>query len=88
MLLIDVVGWFEIALGFAVVAWPGPGLLLLAFVWKIGTEWLRPMAGEPIWEFIERGGSYAAPLALLWLRGWPVAIRAHRRAAVCPESRP
>jgi hypothetical protein len=24
---------------------------------------LRPMSGEPLWEFIERFGSYAAPLA-------------------------
>jgi hypothetical protein len=39
-------------------------------VWKVGTEWLRPMAGEPLWEFIERGGSYAAPLALLVLHHW------------------
>ena len=36
--------------------------------WKVGTEALRPLAGEPIWEFIERSGSYAAPLALLALR--------------------
>jgi hypothetical protein len=84
MLLIDVVGWFEIALGFAVLAWPGPGLLLFVFLWKIGTEWLRPMAGEPFWEFIERGGSYAAPLALLWLEGWPVSIRTPRRAPANP----
>jgi hypothetical protein len=41
---------------------------MLVFVWKLGTEALRPLAGEPIWEFIERGGSYGAPLALAWLQ--------------------
>ncbi len=46
---------------------PGRGLLVFVFAWKLGTEALRPLAGEPIWEFIERGGSYGAPLALAWL---------------------
>ena len=79
--LVDVVGWFEIALGLAVLAWPWPGLLLVVFLWKLGTEWLRPLSGEPLWEFIERGGSYAAPLALLWLQEWPAALRARHHAA-------
>ena len=42
-------------------------LLIAIAVWKIGTEALFPIAGAPIWEFIERGGSYAAPLALALL---------------------
>ena len=67
-------GWAEIALGLAVLARPVPPLLALAFVTKVVTEALRPLAGEPIWEFVERGGSYAAPLALLMLtrhgRSW------------------
>ena len=62
-------GWFEGALGLLLFAWPGRGLLIFVFAWKLGTEALRPLAGEPIWEFIERGGSYGAPLALAWLRG-------------------
>ena len=60
-------GWAEIALGLAVLASPVAPVLALAFAWKISSEALRPLAGEPIWEFIERGGSYAAPLALLVL---------------------
>ena len=40
------------------------------FVWKVGTELLRPLAGEPIWQFIERAGAYAAPLALLVILTW------------------
>jgi hypothetical protein len=84
MSLIDVVGWFETALGLVILAWPWTGFLLFAFVWKIGTEWLRPMAGEPFWEFVERGGSYAAPLALLWLRGWSVTIPARRGVRATP----
>ena len=61
-------GWFEIVLGLAVFLRPWPALLLFVFAWKLGTEALRPLAGEPVWEFIERGGSYGAPLALAWLQ--------------------
>jgi hypothetical protein len=56
------------ALGLAVLFWPGVSLLMLVFVWKLGTEALQSLAGEPIWEFIERGGSCGAPLALAWLQ--------------------
>jgi hypothetical protein len=48
---------------------------VFVFVWKVGTEALRPLAGEPIWEFVERSGSYAAPLALLALRHSCISAR-------------
>jgi hypothetical protein len=70
--LIPLVGWFEMVLGLLVIARPSAALLVFVCIWKVGTEWLRPMAGEPLWEFIERGSSYAAPLALLVLRHWLV----------------
>ncbi len=63
-------GWLECVLGLVVVAWPTRGVLLFVFVWKLTTEAFRPLSGEPIWEFIERGGSYGAPLALAWLQRW------------------
>jgi len=69
------VGWCEIALGLLVMARPSAALLVFVCVWKIGTEWLRPMAGEPLWEFIERGGSYAAPLGLLVLCQWQQRLK-------------
>jgi hypothetical protein len=68
-------GWFEAALGLVVLSWPGRGVLIFVFAWKLGTEALRPLAGEPIWEFIERGGSYGAPLALASLQGWMCKAR-------------
>ncbi len=78
-------GWFECVLGLLVLAWPARGVLLFVFVWKLTTEALRPLAGEPIWEFIERGGSYGAPLALAWLQGWRRTVA--RRALTQPEAR-
>jgi len=59
-----VVGWFELALGAAVAVRPMTGLLVFVAAWKLGTESLFMVAGAPIWEFVERAGSYAAPLAL------------------------
>jgi hypothetical protein len=61
------VGIFECALSLAVLVRPGFGLLLFVVAWKLATEALSPMAGSPIWVFIEHGGSYATPLALALL---------------------
>jgi hypothetical protein len=62
-----VVGAVEMALALAVLVRPGVTLLLLAVAWKLATEALSPVAGSPIWVFVEHGGSYAAPLALALL---------------------
>jgi hypothetical protein len=63
------VGGVECALALAVLLQPGWGLLLFVLAWKLATEALSPIAGSPIWVFIEHGGSYAAPLALALLVG-------------------
>jgi hypothetical protein len=69
-------GWFEIMLALAVLLRPGIALLLVIAVWKLATESLFVVAGAPVWEFVERAGSYAAPLALaaLMLRRPPVPV--------------
>jgi hypothetical protein len=59
-----IVGWFEIALAIAVAIRPMAGLLAFVAAWKIATESLFVVAGAPMWEFVERAGSYAAPIAL------------------------
>jgi hypothetical protein len=58
------VGGLELVLALAVLIQPGFGLLLFVLAWKLASEALAPMAGSPVWVFIEHGGSYAAPLAL------------------------
>jgi hypothetical protein len=60
-------GGFEIALGLAVLLGSVGWLLLFVTSWKIITESFYPLSGAPFWEFIERGGSYFAPLALFLL---------------------
>jgi hypothetical protein len=63
----QLVGAFECVLALVVLVRPGYGLLLFILAWKLATEALAPMAGSPLWVFIEHGGSYAAPLALALL---------------------
>jgi hypothetical protein len=78
------VGWFEIALAAVVAVRPMAGLLLFVVAWKLATESLFVISGAPIWEFVERAGSYAAPLAraaLVWERGPTPAIASDRPSA-------
>jgi hypothetical protein len=60
-------GYAEIAVAILIALRPSVTLLLLVAAWKLATEALFPLTGAPIWEFIERAGSYAAPLALAGL---------------------
>jgi hypothetical protein len=72
--LTQAIGWFELALGVTVIAVPLPGLLLFVAAWKVASEMLYPVTGHPFWEFIERGGSYWAPIALSFLLTRPVTV--------------
>ena len=58
------IGWFELGLAALIAARPAVPLLLFVCAWKLATESLFIAAGAPVWELVERAGSYAAPLAL------------------------
>src|SRR4051794_12746485 len=81
-------GWFEMALGLLVLLHPTTPVLVFVFAWKVGTELLRPLAVEPFWEFLERGGSYAAPLALLYVRGMIHGVNASAKPDPSPYPAP
>ena len=65
--IVSTLGSAEIIAAALVLFVPTPAVLVGIAIWKIATEALFPVSGAPIWEFIERGGSYAAPLALALL---------------------
>jgi hypothetical protein len=74
------VGFAEMSVALLVLASPSSALLVGVAAWKLSTEALFPLAGAPVWEFIERGGSYAAPIALaLLLVAHPVRVLTLRR---------
>ena len=57
-------GSIEIGLAALLMLRPAIGVCLIILAWKLGTESLFLFAGSPVWEVVERAGSYAAPLAL------------------------
>jgi hypothetical protein len=72
------IGGFELALAAAIAIRPAGPLLVFVAAWKLSTESLFFFADFPIWEVIERAGSYAAPLALAVLSARNGAARTAR----------
>jgi hypothetical protein len=68
------IGGFELVLAAVLLLRPSPPLLVGICLWKIATESLFLVAGAPVWEVIERFGSYTAPLALALLLAKPLAV--------------
>lgn len=60
-------GGIEMAVALAVCFWPSRFLLLGIGTWKIASELLYPISDRlrDTWEWVERGGDYLCPLALL-----------------------
>jgi hypothetical protein len=63
------VGTMDIAIGILAFAWPCRALFLWAALWAGWTASLRPLSGESVWEFLERGGNYGVPLTILVATG-------------------
>lgn len=73
--LMPLTGGVDIFLGFLVLFKPLRAALLYMAVWGLWTALLRPLAGEPLWETVERAPNYLIPAALLYLRGLPTGRR-------------
>lgn len=71
--MLTIVGVVDVLVALAVLFWPKiPRVILLwAAFWGFYTALVRPIVGEPIWDFIERWANWGAPLALLLIKGWP-----------------
>ena len=59
-----ILGSIDIGLAALLIVRPAISVCLIVVAWKLGTESLFLFAGSPVWEVVERAGSYAAPLAL------------------------
>jgi len=69
--LMPVIGTVDVSIGLLVgIVRPVRIVLLYMAVWGLLTATIRPLAGEPIWEFIERIPNWAIPLAFLCVRGF------------------
>jgi len=63
------VGAMDITVGLLAMLWPSRALLLWAAAWTLWTALLRPLSGEPCWEFLERAGNYGVPISILGIVG-------------------
>src|SRR3989344_5390180 len=66
--LLFLVGLLDLAVAIIVLVRPINIVLLWAVFWGFWTALMRPIAGDSIFEFIERFANWGAPLALLLLR--------------------
>ncbi len=73
--LLPFIGALDILVALIVLIKPLRVALIWASVWGFATALIRPISGEPIWDFVERSANWAAPLALLYLRGLPRRAR-------------
>jgi hypothetical protein len=108
LLLIQLIGWFEICLGIGILVKPHRRVLLFVAGWKVLTEllyittwapnithgaavvpaWAISLNSlAPVFEFVERFGSLAAPLALYFIESWRSEIVSRRRYILRPLSR-
>jgi len=59
------IGGLDLLVALLILFKPFKPVLIWAFIWALATAIIRPLSGESIIEFIERGANWAAPLALL-----------------------
>jgi hypothetical protein len=66
-----IVGALDFCLAILVLVHPARAILAWMAFWGLWTAFLRPLSGQSMLEFVERGPNFGAPLALLLLRGAP-----------------
>ena len=64
---LPLIGLMDIFVGTWILLKPNKYVLGWAVFWGFWTALLRPLAGEPIWDFVERWANWAAPFALIYL---------------------
>src|SRR3954466_8071897 len=69
--LMPLIGAVDVLAAMAVLFAPRGLPLLYMAIWATWTALLRPLAGESVWEAVERAGNYGVPFALLTLTGLP-----------------
>lgn len=65
--LLFLVGLLDVAVALIVLWRPLSWVLLWATFWGFWTALVRPLMGEPVWDFIERWANWGAPLALYYI---------------------
>tara|TARA_B100001964_G_C14114967_1_gene545649 strand:- start:518 stop:901 length:384 start_codon:yes stop_codon:yes gene_type:complete len=75
MSLLPLIGIMDIVVAMLALFKPLKIVLAWATAWAFVTALIRPITGEPIWDFVERSANWAIPLALLALHGFPKKVK-------------
>ncbi len=73
--LLYLIGISDLVVAVIVLVKPIRLVLLWAAFWGFWTALVRPLVGAGWLDFIERFANWAAPLALLFLLGWPKSLK-------------
>jgi len=65
--LLIAVGILDLLVAVVVLFKPLKPVLLWATFWGFWTALVRPIVGQPVWDFVERFANWGAPLALYFL---------------------
>lgn len=69
------IGLLDIVLAILILIKPVCLALLWMTFWGFWTALMRPIAGDSLFEFVERWTNWGAPLALLLIIGWPKTFK-------------
>ena len=67
VILLFLIGIMDMIVAIVVLVKPISPILLWAAFWGFATALIRPITGEPIWDFMERWANFGAPLALYYI---------------------
>jgi hypothetical protein len=73
--LMYLIGILDLIVGIFALMYPLRLVLVYASIWGFLTALARPIANDPIWDFLGRWNNWAAPLALLYLKGFPKKLK-------------
>lgn len=73
--LLPLIGILDVAIALLALFKPIKIVLGWAVLWSFATALIRPLSGEPVWDFVERSANFMAPLALLVLYGLPKKLK-------------
>lgn len=67
MKIMPVIGALDIVIAIVVLFKPYKYIVLWMVIWAFSTALIRPLSGQVIWDFVERGANWGAPLALYFI---------------------
>jgi hypothetical protein len=70
-MIMPLIGILDVIVALLVLIYPVRIVIRWAIFWTFSTALTRFIAGEGVWEFIERGANWTVPLALLLLNELP-----------------